>query len=322
MARMGRKRTKDRDLPQRVYQRHGAFYFVARDGTWTRLGATKSEALRAYAELLDGSSVSFSAVAEKYRLLILPRKAFSTQKDQAHQLDRLIRAFGKMPIRDIRRGHIARYRDERTAPIAANRELALISHVFARAMEWELCSENPCVGVERLTEEARERYVTDEEFIAVFDAANGPVRAMMALALITGQREGDLLKMRVSDMTEQGLAVQQGKTKKRLMIQWSDALRWTCQQALELPRRAGIVSTFLVCQPSGQPYSSDGFGSAWQRHMRKCVEGKLIAERFTFHDLRAKAASDGKDDKLLGHRDPRVLDRHYRRLPETVRPTR
>lgn len=43
-------------------------------------------------------------------------------------------------------------------------------------------------------------------------------------------------------------------------------------------------------------------------------------DRFTFHDLRAKAGSDSVDGKLLGHADQRTLNRHYRRKPEVVTP--
>ena len=58
------------------------------------------------------------------------------------------------------------------------------------------------------------------------------------------------------------------------------------------------------------------------QHVPIELERGLIVERFTFHDLRAKAGSDGTDEKLLGHMDPGVLRRVYRRRPELVNPTR
>ena len=33
----GRKRTRDHELPVRVYRRHGAFYYVSADGGWHHL---------------------------------------------------------------------------------------------------------------------------------------------------------------------------------------------------------------------------------------------------------------------------------------------
>ena len=54
--------------------------------------------------------------------------------------------------------------------------------------------------------------------------------------------------------------------------------------------------------------------------MKRVVETALIAERFTFHDIRAKAASDSDDDRLLGHEDSRTLNRHYKRKAVKVTP--
>lgn len=316
IRRMGRKRTKDRDLPSRVYLRHGAYFFVEPSGKWIRLADTKPAALRALADLLEPSASTFAKFAEKYRLTVLIKKHPATQKTQGYQIDRLVRVFGHMRLDEIRRGHVARYRDERP-PVAANRELALLQHMFARAVEWELLDENPCAGVSRNTEKARDRYVTDEEFLAVYETASPMIRVMMALALLTGQREADLLKLRKSDITKEGIRFKQGKTGKRLIVRWSDALVETIEAAAQLP--VGVESIHIVCNASGQPYSSSGFQTAWQRHI-KTFDDKV--ERFTFHDLRAKAASDGQDGRLLGHASAAILHRVYQRKPELVSPTR
>lgn len=318
VVRMGRKRKTDRHLPARVYRNHGAYYFAARDGKWIRLGTTEAEAIRAYADLIEGSSTSFAALAERYRRVILPKKSPATQREQSAQLERLIGVFGAMNVRAIRRGMIAEYRDRRP-PIAANRELALLSHMFARAMEWELIDDNPCTSVARNPETPRERYVTDDEFTAVFDAAPPPAQAALRLSVITGQRQGDILKLQRQALTPDGVVFRQSKTGKRLLIEWSDALRAAVDAALALPRE-GVASTYLIVQRNGQPYSSSGFQSMWQRLIRDCHARGLIAERFTFHDLRAKAGTDGPDGRLLGHSDERLLRRVYRRLPERVKP--
>lgn len=318
--RMGRKRTKDKDLPNRVYLRHGAYYFAAKDGKWTRLGKTKPEALRALAAMIEGGALTFAALAERYRTTILPRKAPKTQVEQGRQLDRLVAVFSKMPAANIRRGMVAQYRDMRP-PVSANRELALLSHVFARGMEWEIVNENPCTSVERNHESARDRYVTNEEYAAVLDNAPPPARVAVTLAVLTGQRQGDILKLQRNALTADGVLFKQAKTGKRLLIEWTVALRAAVDEALALPRE-GVASTYLIVQRNGQPYSSSGFQTAWQRHIRACHKQGLIGERFTFHDLRAKAGSDGSDDRLLGHSDARLMRRVYQRTPERVKPSR
>ncbi len=67
---------------------------------------------------------------------------------------------------------------------------------------------------------------------------------------------------------------------------------------------------------------SSGFQAMWRRLMKRAVETGLIAKRFTFHDIRAKAASDSDDDKLLGHEDSRTLNCHYKRKAVKVTPLR
>lgn len=58
--------------------------------------------------------------------------------------------------------------------------------------------------------------------------------------------------------------------------------------------------------------------------MNKALEEGLIKERFTFHDLRAKAGSDAEENaqKLLGHASAVTTKRVYERKPSVVKPIR
>src|SRR3990172_6774634 len=48
---MGRRRQHRRDLPERVYFRHNAYYFVARNGEWIWLARDRAIALKKYADI-------------------------------------------------------------------------------------------------------------------------------------------------------------------------------------------------------------------------------------------------------------------------------
>ena len=65
------------------------------------------------------------------------------------------------------------------------------------------------------------------------------------------------------------------------------------------------------------PRASDRVGRASKPG--KKGEPPLLAERFTFHDLRAKSASDSASDQdaadRLGHGDVKLTRDTYRRLP-------
>lgn len=323
--RVGRRRRHNTDMPQRVYLSRGWWFFRPKAGSAVRLGKQddKAGALRAYADLMEARprNGTVAELLDRYAKDVLPTKAPKTQKDQYAQIQKLKRVLGTLELHQVTRGVVAEYLDRSPAKVSANREIALLSHAYTKAIRWLLTNENPCRGVERNTEKERERYITHEEFLAVYEAASPVVQVMMGLAYNTGQREGDLLKLRRDAITEEGLAIRQGKTRRRLVISWTPALAWLIERAGELPEK-GKASLFIVCQPNGQPYSESGFQTAWQKHIRKCFKDELIAERFTFHDLRAKAASDGKDGRLLGHLDPRTLRKHYIRKPEVVAPVR
>ena len=71
----------------------------------------------------------------------------------------------------------------------------------------------------------------------------------------------------------------------------------------------------------------DGFDSIWYRRMKKAVANKKnpLTEFFQFRDLRAKSASDDAAESAtarLGHSDPKLTEKVYRRKPAVVRPLR
>src|SRR5262249_47944586 len=80
----------------------------------------------------------------------------------------------------------------------------------------------------------------------------------------------------------------------------------------------------LICNLQGRPFTETGFRSNWHRLMRKAVALGAIVEPFTFHDLRAKSASDALDPQeateRLGHDDPRTTRAVYMRKPRRAPP--
>ena len=50
---MGRRRKSNKNLPTRMYQRRGKYYFVEPSGKWIPLGAQYAEAMAKYGKLTD-----------------------------------------------------------------------------------------------------------------------------------------------------------------------------------------------------------------------------------------------------------------------------
>ncbi len=329
---MSPKRKKDNaGLPHRVTKKHGAYYYlrpVYQDGKnktqWIRLGTTEREMYQRLTELQSDGIGLMSAIIKRYRDEVLVKKARNTQDAQNKQLDRLNKAFGHMRPADLRPAHIAQYHDlvGNTAPFQANRELALMTHVCKCAVRWGHIDENPVREVQRFPEPPRSRHITDDEYVAVRDIAPVWVQILMDLAYVTGQRRVDLLSMKRSQLTNDGLLIKQSKTKTELLIEWTADLRNAIQRALDTLPGEGVHSVYVICDAKGQQRRDAAFTTAWTRLMNKAVSGDkpIIGEKFQFRDIRAKAGSESSGEQL-GHTNSSTLNKHYKRLPKRVKPT-
>ncbi len=103
------------------------------------------------------------------------------------------------------------------------------------------------------------------------------LRLAMLLALNTGQRQGDLLRLPWSAYDGTRIKLRQRKTGAYVSIPVADALKAALDGA---SRRSPIILT----NSDGKPWSESGFQSAWGKAtMRAEIHG------LTFHDLRGTA---------------------------------
>ena len=226
----------------------------------------------------------------------------------------------------------------RSAKTVGRKEIAVLSHVFTKAVEWGYIDKHPFKGEVRLEgSKPRTRYVEDWEIVECLALSSvrkhGSVHAIHAyirIKLLTGLRRGDLLRLRVSDCSAEGLRITTHKTGKPIIYEMTPEL----QRAINSAKAARPVhiAPFLFCNKRGQGYVNEktgnvyGWNSMWQRFMQRVLDETKVTERFTEHDLRAKCASDAKTlehaRSLLAHADSRITERVYRRKPERVMPLR
>lgn len=324
-----RRRKTHKHLPPGVYYKHGAYYLV-KNNKWTRLGKTLSEAMQAWADMHNGIRTTFTMgdLFDRYMTDVIPHKAGKTQKENNRQICNLRVFFGDMEPAEVTPVDIYKYRDIRgkISQTGANRELALLSHVFSYAIEWGAVTANPCKGVRKFSEKRRTRYITDQEFKAVYDMGSALLRSMMEIAYLTGLRRGDITRIKRQDLTEEGLQVHVEKTDRNLLFEWTDELRTAVANAKRI--RPTIASMYLYCNRQGKPYTDDGISAMWQRLMNKALEKGAIQERFTFHDIRRKAATDAEQQQgrefaraLLGHTTQAMTARYVAGV-QRVRPLR
>lgn len=317
---MGRKRIHRTDLPARVYHRHGAFYFADAAGKWHPLGRDHGIAMQKWAAMIQPAwgRLRLGAVMDAYIKEKLPRRKPATRDDYLYAISRLRPVFGGMWPEDLEPKDIYAYMRLRDAPVRANREVAVLSNVMQQAVEMGLINSNPCRQVRRNEEHPRTREVRDAEVTAFLNHCPGWLRCYIDIKLLTGLRQGDMLRLGRFAMRDDGLFVETGKRGKRLLFAWTPALRGAIEAALELRRKPSEARFF--------PISSRGFKSAWSRAMGKAIAAGNL-ERFSENDLRAKvatAAIDGGLDAtlMLGHSSDAVTRRHYIRGTQKVEPLR
>lgn len=146
-------------------------------------------------------------------------------------------------------------------------------------------------------------------------------RNAMLLALVTGQRREDIIRMKFSDVWDGYLHVVQGKTGMRLALPlslYSEAVGMTLQEVIARCRDR-IVSPYLVhsrLQKKGNPMSkdnlSDYFADAREKAGIVPPAGKTPT---TFHEQRSLSErlyrAQGIDTKtLLGHKVQATTDRY------------
>lgn len=350
---MPRQRLKENDgLPKRWKLHHGAYYYLVPTGqepAWDgkkkfRLGATLPEAYKVWAERIGrvDNVRTVGELLDRYVLEVIPTKAPSTRTQNMASLKHIREKFGAAPLSEVKPVHIYKYLDWRPAKVQAKREIEILSHAFTKAVEWGYIDKHPFKGeVRKAGSKPRTRYVEDWEIVECLQIESKrrkgsilAVQSYIRVKLLTGLRRGDLLRLRMADMKDEGIHVTPSKTAdstgKRVIIEWSEELR----EAVAMAKAARPVQLgpFLFCNRAGECYIDEstgragGWESLWRGFMSRVLAETKVTERFTEHDLRAKCASDAETlahaQALMTHADSRITDRVYRRKPEMVKPLR
>lgn len=298
---MSRPRLKNKHLPKYVTVINGSYWYRPPEGDAVRIGPEGLEHLvwKFMMEIATPiappkPNSTLKEHFERYKREVLPTLAPRTQKDYSRHIAILMRVFGHMAPDELQPRHIGAFLDRPKGKIQANRQVAVLSAIYAKMVgRWYVAEKNPCRDVERNESHRRTRYVTNAEFDAVHAIAHPRVRLAMDLALLTGQRQGDLISLPFKNVSAEGILFQQGKTGKRLRVRMSATLQAVIERARVMTPVVDIGG-FVVRTRGGSPYTSEGFRAMWQRTMNRALRQKVITERFTFHDLRAKAVSDSK----------------------------
>jgi integrase len=232
-------------------------------------------------------------------------------KSKIYLINQLAEAYGSLPLRRFNSMLLEQYQTERlnkgNKPATANRLIATISHMFTKAVEWDMVEEEILKRIRKVKmlpeNNKRLRYLSKDECQTLIKTCQGNTKAIVITALNTGMRKGEILSLRWDnlDLKHGFILLNQDQTKnsERREIPINDTLRGVLQG---ITRRLDIPYVFYD-SIIGKPFQDvkRSFNTALR---------KAGIKDFHFHDLRHTFASHlvmaGIDlvtvKELLGHK--------------------
>ncbi|SMO94643.1 Site-specific recombinase XerD [Thalassovita litoralis] len=295
-----------RELPKHVYRQRNGLYFQRRG--WPSLKFQNDfgtpEFWAEYASILNGESKpsrvstrSFRALVANYRKSpryrrLKPRTALDYDK----YLDFFCDKMGDTNPANMKRKDVIRLRDANAEKAYfANYSLRVLRVLMEHCVDLGWRETNPAKGVPELKTQKTEREPWPRQLLDTYRAAC-PIgtreRLVMELCVGTGQRIGDVLEMRWSDIQDGAIVVQQNKTNKVLWVPILPEL----QAALD---QASRHSVFILTNERGtNRWSYRGASQA----VRK-VREQIGAVNYDIHSWRYNAACElleaGCEDDLI-----------------------
>jgi integrase len=243
--------------------------------------------------------------------------AVSTRRSYISYIKLIEDEFADLPITALAdrrvRGEFKNWRDK-----YANRRRkadfawTVLARILSFAKDRAIIANNPCERGGRLYVANRtDKVWSERDIAAILSVASAEIQLALILALWTGQRQGDLLRLPWSAYDGAFIRLRQSKGGRRVAMPAGTPLKTLLDSTV---RRGPLVLT----NTRGQPWTSDGFRTSWGKACDRAGINGL-----TFHDLRGTAvvrlaiagASVPQIAAVTGHslKDVEaILDAHYR----------
>jgi integrase len=224
--------------------------------------------------------------------------------------------FGDLPIAALTdrrvRGEFKSWRDKfANTPRKADYAWTTLARLMSFAKDRGIIATNPCERGGRLyAADRKDKIWSEQDIAAVLAVASTEIQLALILALWSGQRQGDLLRLPWSAYDSPYIRLRQSKGGRRVAMPAGAPLR----VLLDATERRGPL---ILTNTLGRPWTSDGFRTSWGKACDRAGISGL-----TFHDLRGTAvvrlaiagASVPQIAAVTGHslKDVEaILDAHY-----------
>jgi integrase len=318
-----------RDLPKHVYRQRNGLYFQRRGWASQKFQSEfgTNEFWREYADILSEKdrprvvqARNFNALIAAYRKSprytnLKPR----TGKDYDKFLDFFAKIMGEADPAKMKRKDVIRLRDSNAEKAYfANYALRVLRILMEYCVDLGWRETNPAKGVPELKTDKRVREPWPQELLDAYRRVcplGTRERLVMELCVGTGQRIGDVLNMRWSNIEDGAVWVRQSKTSKELWVPILPEL----QAALGAASRHSV---FLLTNERGaNRWSYRGVADAVMR-----VRQQIGALDYDIHSWRYNAACElleaGCGDDLIASvtgQSPAMVQHYTKKVRQRVR---
>ncbi|MDP6924067.1 MAG: site-specific integrase, partial [Candidatus Scalindua sp.] len=280
----------------------------------------RNEAIEGKTPIKEIKNYTFRELANEYHKFAQRQKSYL--KSKVYLINQLTQIFGNLPLKRFTPMLLEQYQTDKlqkgSKPSTVNRLLATISHMFTKAVEWEMLSEDILKKIRNVKflpeNNKRLRYLSNEECCDLIDACLPHLKPVVIMAINTGMRKEEILSLEWKkhiDLKNGFILLDVTKNGERREIPINQTLR-DCLQSIVIK----MNSPFVFNDSNGQR-----FGDVKKSFKSACQKAGI--SDFRFHDLRHTFASHlvmaGVDlvtvKNLLGHKSLSMTLRYAHLAP-------
>lgn len=325
--------SSNKDLPTGWRRKGNSIYYRVPKGaehhwdnkTEFKLGSSLAEAHATFSERIgyEGRVLTMDQLCDRYSTEIIPTKAVATQKLNKLSIGRIRKAFSGNRVNAIEPVHLYEYqahmlKEESLKKARLDHEV--LSHMFTCAIKWGVIKIHPMTAkkvVKPRAAPSRTVVPTLKDLSELAAMMPEKWALYIALKVWTGRRKAEILRLKRSDIGEDGMRFVDAKDKDRVFtLAWEPETRAIVDRILRLP--GNVKGMHLFSTRTGKPYINEegdtsGFDSIWQRYRNKAYEQGKISVKFREHDMRKVRASQldaAQAQELLQHTNANMTERY------------
>jgi len=288
-----------------------------------RVTSPRMTALRYWAWFKNFIDTTFGPVADGFDKTRYDKTVIIVKAAYAYFKDKPMRSIKAADIERLKAARISLPTMHGTArkPATVEREMSIISSIFAMAVKNDVIDYNPCSRVvQKLSfDNVQDKILRREDEDAFFAHMHSEwARDVCRMALYTGLRQNDIMNLTrfQVDLPNNSITLIQGKTKRRVIVM----LNAVSYEILERRMSRKSDQLFLAPPMSRPRRSKRTEGSVRHAMQRACARAQISV--ITIRDLRRTNLTrkiEAHNDlatvaRSAGHTDTRMMSRYVRSL--------